>query len=142
MVGSAQADIDAQGIAAGCHALVLEARGQQQSSEKVESMGECLGAVAGVGQALIRIHGHFRAYFPNLTYPIPDKIVNAYFATSVLLGPDVCFPKQGVPLGTLATAVDRYAQSKPPKAGDDMFQFVSLAISYAYGCGPHNPNPP
>jgi hypothetical protein len=133
----AQEEIGAQEIAAGCHALVAE-----QDLSEIVRMGECLGAVSASAEALSKLHGYYRARFPNLTYPLQgEALIKAYADTTLLLGTDVCLPRL-VSVRTLAGVVDRYAQSNPQKVIGSGFQFVSDAIVGTYGCGPHNPNPP
>jgi hypothetical protein len=136
LTGSADAEVDAPDIAAGCHALAA----WQHPSETVK-MGVCLGAVSASAEALVKLHGYYRGLFPNLTYPLQGEALNgAYIGTTLLLGANVCLPRV-VSVGTLAAVVDRYAQSNPQKVIGSGFQFVSDAIVSTYLCGPHNPNP-
>ena len=83
----AQEEIGAQEIAAGCHALVAE-----QDLSEIVRMGECLGAVSASAEALSKLHGYYRARFPNLTYPLQgEALIEAYADTTLLLGTDVAF---------------------------------------------------
>ncbi len=88
------------------------------------------------GTYLSKLHSfYYEGRFPNLTYPIPQRLVEAYTSSVILFGPDVCFPVR-VTAGELAAAVSRYGAAHPEKVTGEAFPFVVDALDAAYTCGP------
>lgn len=94
----------------------------------------CAGFIEALTFSLKKIHQYYQASFPNLTYPIRDQATaNRYIATSVLLGPDVCFPQQLTPQ-IVARIIVKYGRDNPAKLTELPWDFASSALLNAYPC--------
>ncbi len=125
-------EVSAANVLSGCRKI---SPGSQFMPADLD-VGICLGATMTTASSLSRLHTwYYGAYFPNITFPVPSNLVQAYMAAYFALGPDVCFPSK-VTAGELALAVARYGAAHPNKVSGPGYAFIVDALDWVYTCAP------
>lgn len=113
-----------------CIALVRSAEGEANHSG-----GRCFGFIEALLPGLNAIHQHYELAFPHLKYPIRDQATaNRFIATGLLVGTNVCMPRQTTPYA-IAKIIVNYGNAHTEQLNEgSFFQFSSQALAVAYSC--------
>jgi hypothetical protein len=91
----------------------------------------CVGYLHASHAALLKIHEHYKSLLQNYGHWKDETFVKGWFASQLLLAPDVCFPKNVRPK-TLAMIISKYGKEHPETLTQDMYLFVGYAFQSAY----------
>jgi len=90
----------------------------------------CGGYLTALHAELTKLHEYYKA-FPNYGHWGDDDITKKYLASQLMLGADVCFPKDVRPK-TLAMIISEYGRKNPNQLSSDMSLFAGWALQSAY----------
>ena len=94
----------------------------------------CQGFIEALVPSALRIHEAYTILFPDLkALPTDKRLVERYFATLLLVDPNLCLP-ENLNAYVVASLIVKYGQSHPERMTDTQYKFASQALAEVYFC--------